>query len=228
MNITVSRFVRIAIALGSVPLASQAQTPAADDGSLPEIVVTAQMREESLRDVPLSVEALSGDQLQDVGVLRLEDLKSYVPNLQMSETGIANNFYIRGIGSGLNQGFEQSVSIYQDGIYRGRGHQSRLPFFDLAARRGAARAAARTVCQECRGRRGQPGGAKPTREFRGQVRASYDVENDDTIATLVLGRPADRDVRRARRSVRPQCRRLRGQQPRWPATNRCATNSAAG
>ena len=67
MTNTVSRFVRIAIALGTVPFAAQAQEAPADDGSLPEIVVTAQKREESLRDVPLSVEAVSGDKLADVG-----------------------------------------------------------------------------------------------------------------------------------------------------------------
>jgi hypothetical protein len=99
---------------------------------LEEIFVTAQKREESLQDVPLSVMAVSGEKLADAGIVRMDDLKAYVPNLQMTETGIANNIYIRGIGSGLNQGFEQSVSSYMDGIYRGRGHQSRMPFLDLA------------------------------------------------------------------------------------------------
>jgi iron complex outermembrane receptor protein len=129
MSTTVRRLVRLAIALAAVPVPSLAQEAGVD--ILEEIIVTAQRREESLRDVPLSVEAVSGEKLQDVGIVRLDDLKSYVPNLQVTETGIANNFYIRGIGSGLNQGFEQSVSIYADGIYRGRGHQSRMPFLDL-------------------------------------------------------------------------------------------------
>ncbi len=170
MTNTVSRFVRLAIALGTVPFAAQAQEAPADDGSLPEIVVTAQKREESLRDVPLSVEAVSGAKLEDAGIVRLEDLKSYVPNLQVSETGIANNIYIRGIGSGLNQGFEQSVSTYMDGIYRGRGHQSRMPFLDLERvevlrgpqpilfGKNAVAGAVNLV------------GAKPTRSFEGIVR----------------------------------------------------------
>ena len=188
MNVTVSRFVRLALALGSLPLAAQAQeTP--DDGSLPEIVVTAQKREESLRDVPLSVEAVSGEKLKDAGIVRLEDLKAYVPNLQMSETGIANNIYIRGIGSGLNQGFEQSVSTYMDGIYRGRGHQSRMPFLDLERvevlrgpqpilfGKNAVAGAVNLV------------GAKPTRSFEGMVDASYDFENSDFISTVVLSGP---------------------------------------
>jgi outer membrane receptor protein involved in Fe transport len=194
MNTAVSRFVRIAIALGTVPLAAQAQESPVDDGSLPEIVVTAQKRAESLRDVPLSVEAVSGAKLEEAGIVKLEDLKAYVPNLQVSETGIANNIYIRGIGSGLNQGFEQSVSTYMDGIYRGRGHQSRMPFLDLERvevlrgpqpilfGKNAVAGAVNMV------------GAKPTREFEGMFDASYDFENNDFIASAVLSGPLSERV----------------------------------
>ena len=183
MTNTVSRFVRLAIALGAVPLAAQAQEALPTMDRCREIVVTAQKREESLRDVPLSVEAVSGAKLAEAGIVRLEDLKSYVPNLQMSETGIANNIYIRGIGSGLNQGFEQSVSIYMDGIYRGRGHQSRMPFLDLERvevlrgpqpilfGKNAVAGAVNMV------------GARPTRSFEGMCAASYDFENNDIIAS---------------------------------------------
>src|SRR5258706_5437723 len=118
--------VTVAMPLSTVSVA------ATEEATLDEVVVTAQKREESLQDVPLSVEAVSGDKLAESGILRMDDLKAYVPNFQMTETGIANNIYIRGIGSGLNQGFEQSVSLYADGIYRGRGHQSRMPFLDLS------------------------------------------------------------------------------------------------
>ncbi len=172
-----------------MPFAAFAQGVAPDDGTLQEIVVTAQKREESLRDVPLSVEAVSATKLADAGIQRLEDLQAYVPNLKMSETGIANNIYIRGIGSGLNQGFEQSVSTYMDGVYRGRGHQSRMPFLDLQRvevlrgpqpilfGKNAVAGAVNMVS------------AKPTQDFEGQVRASYDIENDDFIASGVLSGP---------------------------------------
>ena len=187
MTSRVAAFVRLAIMLGAAaPLAATAAETATDDGLLDEIVVTAQKREESLRDVPLSVEAVSGDKLADVGIVRLDDLKAYVPNLQMTETGIANNIYIRGIGSGLNQGFEQSVSLYQDGIYRGRGHQSRLPFLDLARievlrgpqpilfGKNAVAGAVNMVA------------ARPTRDFQASIRGSRDFENDETLASLML------------------------------------------
>lgn len=196
MNARVSHCVRIAVVLGAVPLAAVAQdTDTSEDIILEDVVVTAQKVEESLSDVPLSVEAVLGEKLADVGILRLDDLKAYVPNLQMSETGIANNIYIRGIGSGLNQGFEQSVSLYQDGVYRGRGHQSRMPFLDLArvevlrgpqpilfgknAVAGAVNMVANT----------------PTREFLASGRVARDIENDETTAELVLSGPFSDSLR---------------------------------
>jgi iron complex outermembrane recepter protein len=187
MSVTVNRFVRLAIAMGALPLAANSQD-AADD-TLDEVVVTAQKREESLRDVPLSVEVVSGEKLADSGVLRMDDLKSYVPNLQVSETGIANNIYIRGIGSGLNQGFEQSVSTYADGIYRGRGHQSRMPFLDLSRvevlrgpqpilfGKNAVAGALNLVA------------AHPTDVFEASISGARDFSNNDTVARLMVSGP---------------------------------------
>jgi iron complex outermembrane receptor protein len=197
MSISVSHGVRLAMVLGAVPLAGLAQEAGISDDEfeLEEIVVTAQKVEESLRDVPLSVEALLGEKLADVGILRLDDLKAYVPNLQMSETGIANNIYIRGIGSGLNQGFEQSVSLYQDGVYRGRGHQARMPFLDLARvevlrgpqpilfGKNAVAGAVNMVA------------AEPTSRLLASGRVSYDFENDETTADAVLSGPFSESLR---------------------------------
>ncbi len=158
-------------------------------------MVTAQKREESLRDVPLSVAAVSGDKLQDAGILRLDDLKAYVPNLQMSETGIANNIYIRGIGSGLNQGFEQSVGLYQDGVYHGRGHQSRMPFLDLARvevlrgpqpilfGKNAVAGAVSLIANQ------------PTNDFEASARISRDFGNDENIADGAVSGPFSDSVR---------------------------------
>ena len=65
-------------------------------------------------------------------ITKVEELVPYVPNISMSETGIGTNLYVRGIGSGINQGFEQSVGMYIDGIYYGRGQLTRAPFLDIA------------------------------------------------------------------------------------------------
>ena len=161
----------------------------ADEVVLDEIIITAQKREESLQDVPISVNAVSGEKLAEAGIARLDDLKSYVPNLQVTETGIANNFYIRGIGSGLNQGFEQSVSTYSDGLYRGRGPQSRTPFLDLERievlrgpqpilfGKNAIAGAVNLIS------------ARPASEFGGSVRASYEAETNEQVIEGVVSVP---------------------------------------
>lgn len=98
---------------------------------LEEVVVTAQKRVESLQDVPISVSAVNGTKIIEAGITELQDLTAYVPNLTMNETGIGTNITIRGVSSGINQGFEQSAGMYVDGIYYGRAQLSRAPFLDL-------------------------------------------------------------------------------------------------
>ena len=90
-------------------------------GHLEEIIVTAQKRQETLQDVPISVSVIGANVLNDAGLDKIEDIQAYVPNLQMTESGISTQMYVRGIGTGNNQGFEQSVGMYIDGVYYGRG-----------------------------------------------------------------------------------------------------------
>ena len=98
---------------------------------LDEIVVTATKRTAFLSDVPVSIVAIDGQRLLETNIQSMQALGSYVPNMSMAETGIGNHIVIRGIFSGENPGFEQSVGTYVDGIYRGRGQQARGLFFDL-------------------------------------------------------------------------------------------------
>lgn len=129
----------IGVALLATPLLLLAQEdlPAPEDApeeiaTLDEITVTARKVTESLQDAPLSVVVLTGDAMAEAGISRVEELVSYVPNFAMSETGIGTNLYVRGIGSGINQGFEQSVGLYIDGVYYGRAQLTRAPFMDMA------------------------------------------------------------------------------------------------
>ncbi len=109
-----------------------AATASVNAAELEEIIVTAQLRSESLADVPVSVSAVGGDKIFEAGIAKMEDLAAYVPNLKMAEGGVGTLVYIRGIGSGENQGFEQSVGTYVDGIYYGRAQLARAPFLDIA------------------------------------------------------------------------------------------------
>ena len=112
--------------------ASTLHSPAILSATLEEVVVTAQLREQSLQDVPVSVSAISGEKMMEAGLSKIEDLQAYVPNFTMTESSIGTDIYIRGIGSGENQGFEQSVGMYVDGIYYGRAQLARAPFLDLS------------------------------------------------------------------------------------------------
>jgi iron complex outermembrane receptor protein len=49
----------------------------------------------------------------------------------MNQTAIGSNIAIRGISSGINQGFEQSVGMCVDGVYYGRAQLTWAPLFDL-------------------------------------------------------------------------------------------------
>jgi outer membrane receptor protein involved in Fe transport len=128
------RIGRTTLASGVLLVLATASAVAQDQDTstiLGEIIVTAQKRAESLQDVPLAVSAVSGAKIAEAGIMKIEDLKNYVPTLFMTETAIGNNISIRGIFSGVNPGFEQSVGTYVDGVYRGRPQQTRAPFLDL-------------------------------------------------------------------------------------------------
>lgn len=115
--------------LAAVSLATQSLT--ANAQVLEEVIVTAQKRAESLQDVPISVSAIQGEKIQDAGIPNMAALADYVPNLHIADAPVNTNIYMRGVGSGNNQGFEQSVGMYIDGVYMGRGRQYRAAFLDV-------------------------------------------------------------------------------------------------
>lgn len=102
---------------------------ATDEGVLGEIVVTAQRREERLQDVPLSVQAVSNEQLASRGVNNIQELGSVVPSLSVSSAVGFGITYLRGVGStAIGPGIEVPVSIYVDGIYYASSTSSLFDF----------------------------------------------------------------------------------------------------
>jgi outer membrane receptor protein involved in Fe transport len=87
-------------AAGAGQPSAQPPTAAADSSSLQEIIVTAQKRSERLRDVPMSVTAVTGSQLQDQGVTSPADLAKVVPGFTFTESSYGAPVYtLRGIGT---------------------------------------------------------------------------------------------------------------------------------
>jgi iron complex outermembrane recepter protein len=96
---------------------------AANPPVLTEIIVTAQKREQNIQDVPISVIALSAQQLKDGGVTDIKNLQALTPGLTVTSTTSENvtTARIRGIGTvGDNPGLESSVGVVIDGVYRPR------------------------------------------------------------------------------------------------------------
>lgn len=104
---------------------------ASDTPQVELIEVTSQRRVQNIQDVPISVQAFGAAQLERASIDKIEDLQLYVPNLNLAESGLSTQLFIRGIGSGNNQGFEQSVVQFVDGVSYARQQLSRAPFFDM-------------------------------------------------------------------------------------------------
>lgn len=103
----------------------------AESAKLDEIVVTARKKSEVLQDVPMSVAAFDAQELKDRDIHNLADLSVYVPGLQQGDLAITSRLTLRGVNSGDNNAFEQSVGTYVDGIYRGRMNQQHIGLFDV-------------------------------------------------------------------------------------------------
>lgn len=146
-------------------------------GGIETVVVTAQKREQSVQEVPISMSVISGEQISKFHYTDLKSMVNQVPNLYVERLNAADVIYIRGFGSApANFAFDQSVSLYQDGIYAGRAKQFEAPFFDIER------------MEVLRGPQGAlfgkntPAGAisivtaGPTKEFEGGATATYNYD----------------------------------------------------
>jgi iron complex outermembrane receptor protein len=112
--------------------ASAEQANPGSSGELMEIVVTAQKRSERLQDVPLTVSALSAENLQNAGVTNVQDLGLLVPGLVISNDLGSAITHLRGIGSSAHApGIENPIALYVDGIYYASANSSLFDFLNV-------------------------------------------------------------------------------------------------
>ncbi|MBD59912.1 MAG: TonB-dependent receptor [Citromicrobium sp.] len=125
-----------------LPAAALAQAPAQPEGEAEEsvteatgntIIVTAQKIEQRAQDVPITISALTGERISDLGVTDLDELSNYVPGLNIQEQS-ANNpgIVIRGITS--DSGSAQQgprVTLYYNGVDISRSRGSYQAIYDL-------------------------------------------------------------------------------------------------
>jgi len=112
----VNRYLLATVAAGasSFGFASTAgAAPAADTATLEEIIVTATRREESLRDVAMSVDVASGETLQKLAIFDVKDVQQLSPGLELTNNnGRANAANLRGVSFDPDQGTSPAVDIY--------------------------------------------------------------------------------------------------------------------
>jgi iron complex outermembrane receptor protein len=114
---------------------------AADDAAAGEgqaqtvetIVVTAQSRAQSERDVPIAMDVVTVKQIDDVGAANLSDMNGYIPGLTVDGSQPTQpNFSLRGIGTtDFGIGTDAPVGVYMDGVYTGKTGGSLMDFVDV-------------------------------------------------------------------------------------------------
>jgi iron complex outermembrane recepter protein len=102
--------------LACLPAAHAADT--SDVATLEEVVVTAQKRTENLQDVPISIQTLSTQKLEELHISNFDDYVKYLPSVSFQSAGPSfEHTYIRGVvsgGDGNHSGSLPSVGMYLD------------------------------------------------------------------------------------------------------------------
>ena len=111
------------------------ETAASNAPSRDVVTVTARRREESLQDVPVSVTAYSGAQLEAIGAQDITRIAQTTPNVTLEVSRGTNSTltaFIRGVGQqDPVAGFEAGVGIYIDDVYLNRPQGAVLDIFDV-------------------------------------------------------------------------------------------------
>jgi iron complex outermembrane receptor protein len=100
-----------------------------------DVVVTARRRVERVQDVPIAMSVIGGEDIEKTGAFTVNRLQQQQPSLQFYSSNPRNSaINIRGLGApfGLtNDGIEQGVGFYVDGVYIGRIGASTFDFVDV-------------------------------------------------------------------------------------------------
>lgn len=113
-------FASVSLLAFAVPaMAQDAGSAASDEASFDasDIIVQARRKDEDIQDVPLVVQAVSGDQMQGLEIRRFEDVTSVVPGLQLqaNANGLGTTASLRGVNFDANaSGASTTVEFYRN------------------------------------------------------------------------------------------------------------------
>lgn len=178
--------------LSSLPVLAQ-ESGGATSVLIEEVLVTARKRSdlEKVQDVPVSVTAFSGDQIEALFANDLTDITAHVPNAQAYTSGTFPgyvNFFIRGMGvAGTVLSDDPAVGVFVDGVYQGVSAGIVFDTFDLDGVE-ILRGPQGTLF----GRNVTAGAAllrtrKPTEEFNARVRVTGGNDGQLNVAGSISG-----------------------------------------
>lgn len=123
-----------ALTLPTVCWAQAAPNAVSQDKASQEIVVTAQKRSESLEDVPISINVVSGKALETAGVANITGITKLVPAVRFDNSGPYSQPTIRGVGSALaGPGLSPNVATYIDGFYQANPISNNSDLLDVTS-----------------------------------------------------------------------------------------------
>jgi len=177
----------------SLLLAVIAATAQAQQPGLEEIIVTAQKRAQHVQDIPLTVNVIAGDILDNFSIRHTNDLAASVPGLTIQHTPQnSSQVAIRGLGTGSGgESLDQSVGLFIDGIWAGRIREFQTSLFDVE-RVEVIKGTQTTLL----GKNTSLGAVsiisrRPGDELHGYVQADYEFEFGSTFLTGALNIPTD-------------------------------------
>ncbi|MEN5145761.1 TonB-dependent receptor [Brevundimonas diminuta] len=125
----------ITASLCAAPSFAQQATGSEQASNVDDIVVTARRREESLKDVPVAVTAVTSERLEQTGAADITTLQAQTPNATVQVARGTNSTlttFIRGVGQqDPLWGFEPGVGLYVDDVYVARPQGAVLDIFDI-------------------------------------------------------------------------------------------------
>ena len=128
----INRQMAVLTVLAGVSLAGHQVLAQSSHLALEEIVVTAQKRAQSVRDIGIAVAAFDNDDLQELNTDFAVNVANYTTNVQV-QTGFNQPYFnIRGLGINEFSGNTDSpVAIHVDDVFLSKATQASIAMFDV-------------------------------------------------------------------------------------------------
>ena len=179
--------------------------PTAAGSEIEEVVVTARKVDENIHEAPITVNAFTGDQLEDAGVVQTADFIQFIPNVTLAESQTMGTSFLTVRGLSRVRNGELPVAVVVDDVLVVNSRQFISQIFDsrqIEVAKGPQGA--------LYGRNASNGAIiittnPPTSEPDGYVKMSYGTKNEvglesawggplsDTVAVRLSGRMLERD-----------------------------------